>query len=60
MQRAMGECVERGLDELANARNADDGAVNAAKSGEAKDFGGVVAVWYVTLAMGAWVKLLND
>lgn len=46
VQGAVGEGVEGGLDELARARDADDGAVDAAKGGEAKDFGGVVAVFF--------------
>lgn len=42
MQGPVGEGVEGWLDELAKARHTDDGAVDAAKGGEAKDFGGIV------------------
>lgn len=44
VQGAVGEGVQGGLDELAGARDADDGAVDAPKGGEAEDFGGVVTV----------------
>lgn len=52
MQWTVGECVEGWLDELPQARDADDGAVDAAKGGEAKDFGGIVAK-----QKGQWTKL---
>lgn len=44
-QRAVGERVQGGLDELARARDADDGAVDAAEGGKAEDLGGIVSVF---------------
>lgn len=41
----MGELVQGGLDELAYARDADDGAVDTAKGCKAEDFGSVVTAY---------------